>query len=46
MDKYNVIKKIGKGSFGHALLVKNTQIQNKNNLFVIKVINIKQMNKK
>lgn len=46
MEKYKLIKNVGKGSFGHAVLVKNSQESNNNNLYVIKIINIKKMNTK
>lgn len=42
MDKYNIIKVIGEGNYGKAVLVKN--IEDKN-LYVVKSIDITNFNK-
>ena len=43
MEKYKKIKVIGKGNFGHAILVQSL-VDNK--FYVIKTIDVSQMDKK
>jgi len=43
MDKYKKIKVIGKGNFGHAILVQSTQ---DHKYYVVKTIDVAQMDKK
>lgn len=44
MHKYKSVKKIGKGSFGYAILVRHVDEEYPNNLYVMKLINTKKMN--
>lgn len=44
MQKYKKVKTIGKGSFGYAVLVRN--VEEKDNLMVMKIIDIEKMSSK
>lgn len=43
MNNYKKVQKIGKGSFGYAILVRHILEQYPNNLYVMKLINMKKM---
>lgn len=46
MQNYKSVKKIGKGSFGYAVLVRHVAEDFPNNLYVMKLINTKKMTDK